>query len=84
MPRLRGWVLFFVALHDLGKIDIRFQLKAPDTLAVVWRPLKKGRDHEPQRSDGMVALGKLASRCDRTSRRLLPAGDGGADWARSR
>jgi CRISPR-associated endonuclease/helicase Cas3 len=46
IPRLRGWVLFFVALHDLGKFDIRFQLKAPDTLAVVWQRLNKGRDHE--------------------------------------
>jgi CRISPR-associated endonuclease/helicase Cas3 len=24
----KAWVLFFVALHDLGKLDIRFQLKA--------------------------------------------------------
>lgn len=28
-----AWVLFFLALHDLGKIDIRFQLKAPEVLA---------------------------------------------------
>lgn len=27
--QLRAWVLFFVALHDLGKFDLRFQLKAP-------------------------------------------------------
>lgn len=25
---VRAWVLFFVALHDLGKLDFRFQLKA--------------------------------------------------------
>lgn len=25
---IRAWVLFFVALHDLGKLDFRFQLKA--------------------------------------------------------
>lgn len=31
----RAWVLFFIALHDLGKIDLRFQLKAPE----VWRRL---------------------------------------------
>ncbi|MCG8524887.1 MAG: CRISPR-associated endonuclease Cas3'', partial [Opitutales bacterium] len=24
----RAWVLFFIALHDYGKFDIRFQLKA--------------------------------------------------------
>ncbi|WP_448217709.1 CRISPR-associated helicase/endonuclease Cas3 [Endozoicomonas sp. 2B-B] len=29
----RAWLLFFIALHDLGKFDIRFQLKAKD----VWR-----------------------------------------------
>jgi CRISPR-associated endonuclease/helicase Cas3 len=28
----RAWVLFFLALHDLGKFDIRFQLKARDAL----------------------------------------------------
>ncbi len=26
-----SWVLFFVALHDLGKLDIRFQWKAKET-----------------------------------------------------
>lgn len=45
MLRLRAWVLFFVALHDLGKFDLRFQLKAPDALAAAWRRLDKGRDH---------------------------------------
>ena len=28
----RAWVLFFLALHDLGKFDIRFQLKARNAL----------------------------------------------------
>ena len=28
--KTRAWLLFFVALHDYGKFDIRFQLKAPD------------------------------------------------------
>ncbi|GAB2889238.1 CRISPR-associated helicase/endonuclease Cas3 [Paralcaligenes ginsengisoli] len=31
-PVLRAWVLFFIALHDLGKLDIRFQMKAPGAL----------------------------------------------------
>lgn len=44
--RLRAWVLFFIALHDLGKADIRFQLKAPDALAAAWRVILKGVDHE--------------------------------------
>lgn len=43
---LRAWVLFFVALHDLGKSDIRFQLKALDALTAAWRAIVKGIDHE--------------------------------------
>jgi CRISPR-associated endonuclease/helicase Cas3 len=35
--QLRAWVTFFVALHDLGKFDLRFQLKAPEALAATWR-----------------------------------------------
>ena len=42
--QLRSWVAFFVALHDIGKFDIRFQLKAPGALASAWRPLTK-EDH---------------------------------------
>lgn len=30
--RAKPWVMFFVALHDLGKLDIRFQCKAPYVL----------------------------------------------------
>ncbi len=41
---LRAWVLFFVALHDLGKFDLRFQLKAPEALALAWRSLQM-QDH---------------------------------------
>lgn len=26
----KAWVLFFIALHDLGKLDIRFQMKAKE------------------------------------------------------
>ncbi|MDM8564180.1 CRISPR-associated endonuclease Cas3'' [Candidatus Halobeggiatoa sp. HSG11] len=26
--QLRAWLLFFIALHDLGKFDVRFQLKS--------------------------------------------------------
>jgi CRISPR-associated endonuclease/helicase Cas3 len=42
--KLRAWILFFTALHDLGKFDVRFQLKAPNALAAAWRPLGK-EDH---------------------------------------
>ncbi|MBI3285665.1 MAG: CRISPR-associated helicase/endonuclease Cas3 [Burkholderiales bacterium] len=31
-PILKAWVLFFIALHDLGKLDVRFQMKAPSVL----------------------------------------------------
>lgn len=47
---LRAWVTFFVALHDLGKFDVRFQLKAPDALAAAWRPLGT-RDHGLSKKD---------------------------------
>lgn len=42
--KLRAWVQFFVALHDLGKFDLRFQLKAPAAVAEAWRPFDKN-DH---------------------------------------
>jgi len=42
---LRAWVLFFVALHDLGKFDIRFQLKAPRALEHAWRIVERKREH---------------------------------------
>lgn len=45
MPSLRAWMLLLVALHDLGKFDLRFQLKAPEAVAAAWRRLEKGRDH---------------------------------------
>ena len=48
---LRAWVLFFVAMHDLGKFDIRFQLKAPAALAAAWRTVEKARDHAIQDRD---------------------------------
>ena len=38
-------MLFFIALHDLGKADIRFQLKAPEALTSAWREVVKDRDH---------------------------------------
>ena len=48
--QLRAWILFFTALHDLGKFDVRFQLKAPDALAAAWRPLGK-KDQDVSKSD---------------------------------
>ncbi len=37
--KLRAWLLFCVALHDIGKIDVRFQLKAPDAMRLAWPEL---------------------------------------------
>ena len=37
--KLRAWVLFYIAMHDLGKFDLRFQLKAPEALAAAWQEL---------------------------------------------
>lgn len=53
--RLRAWVLFFIALHDLGKFDLRFQLKAFEVLFKVlgddvphaWREIQSGSDGSP-------------------------------------
>lgn len=31
-----AWVVFFAALHDLGKFDVRFQLKSQDVALHLW------------------------------------------------
>ena len=33
---LRAWVLFFVALHDIGKVHALFLVKAPQAAAAAW------------------------------------------------
>ncbi len=35
--KILAWLMFFVALHDLGKFDVRFQLKARDIALHLWR-----------------------------------------------
>jgi len=37
--QLRAWVLFFTALHDIGKFDVRFQMKSKETLPECWPEL---------------------------------------------
>lgn len=37
-PQLKAWILFFISLHDYGKLDIRFQCKVPG----VWKRLQVG------------------------------------------
>lgn len=39
IAQLRAWILFFVALHDIGKLDVRFQLKALALLQKLWSGL---------------------------------------------
>lgn len=51
VTKIRAWVLFFVALHDLGKADIRFQLKAPSALALAYRDIKEDVDHNVSLKD---------------------------------
>ena len=38
----KALMLFFVALHDLGKLDIRFQLKASGVLSACWPEYTEG------------------------------------------
>jgi CRISPR-associated endonuclease/helicase Cas3 len=35
--QIRAWILFFIALHDIGKFDLRFQRKVKN----IWRHLQK-------------------------------------------
>ncbi|AYH45834.1 CRISPR-associated helicase/endonuclease Cas3 [Azoarcus sp. DN11] len=48
-PQLRAWIFFFVALHDLGKFDVRFQMKSAEALAAL-RPEWHAKDL-PYRAD---------------------------------
>jgi len=36
-----SWVMFFITLHDLGKFDVRFQLKAPNMADKLWSEFKQ-------------------------------------------
>lgn len=38
----KAWLLFFIALHDYGKLDIRFQLKAPRVVEAVYPEFNPG------------------------------------------
>jgi CRISPR-associated endonuclease/helicase Cas3 len=39
MARFKAWLLFFVAVHDLGKFDVRFQRKAWPVTEILWPEL---------------------------------------------
>jgi CRISPR-associated endonuclease/helicase Cas3 len=58
---LRAWVLFFVSLHDLGKLHALFQILAPNALAECWPDLTaekvfKQTDRFDHGLDGLVAV----------------------------
>jgi CRISPR-associated endonuclease/helicase Cas3 len=48
MARLKAWVLFFIALHDLGKFDVRFQRKAWAVTEVLWPELARISANTPE------------------------------------
>lgn len=42
----RAWVIFFCALHDLGKFDVRFQLKARVVAVALWSGFSEARGED--------------------------------------
>lgn len=60
---LQPWLLFFVALHDLGKFDVRFQMKAMSALGTLnpqWTssdlPLQGDADRYDHGQEGLFWL----------------------------
>jgi CRISPR-associated endonuclease/helicase Cas3 len=82
-PAVRAWLLFFIAIHDFGKLDVRFQLKDKD-LAIRLNPLFGQADHRQSRGfvHGDAGLAWYLKECG-------PFGFAGeayyqaADWARA-
>ncbi|MDD4996831.1 MAG: CRISPR-associated helicase/endonuclease Cas3 [Syntrophales bacterium] len=53
-----AWMLFFVAIHDLGKLDVRYQLKSEDAHNAFWPELNPGDViYEGQYDHGRGGLG---------------------------
>ena len=50
LEQLRAWVLFFVALHDYGKFDVRFQLRVKPVWQMIY-PDAGGYDTLPSVQD---------------------------------
>lgn len=70
----RAWVLFFTALHDLGKFDIRFQLKAIAALIALRPTFDLTRaDPEPGFNHGQAAVYWF-------KRDMAPRGFGTTHW----
>jgi len=43
--QVRAWLLFFIALHDYGKLDVRFQRKSKETMQTVWPEFDAARTY---------------------------------------
>ncbi|MEE8583995.1 MAG: CRISPR-associated helicase/endonuclease Cas3, partial [Acidobacteriota bacterium] len=65
-PLIRAWILFFVTLHDLGKWDVRFQLKAAE-IATSILPLFSQADRGDSRgfNHGTAGLAWFVHEIDR-------------------
>jgi len=67
----KAWVLFFIALHDLGKFDLRFQLKAKDAFHQLYGSLQHGLSENQWLDYDQTCCSKAVSMCCwRMTRRL--------------
>ncbi|SFE83863.1 CRISPR-associated helicase/endonuclease Cas3 [Nitrosomonas sp. Nm166] len=51
--KCRAWILFFIAMHDYGKMDLRFQRKAPH----VWKGINNELNLIPDTLNGLDIKG---------------------------
>jgi len=56
-----AWLMFFISLHDLGKLDIRFQMKSPETIQQlqpeIFSSIKAKYDSKTQYDHGSNGYG---------------------------
>lgn len=56
-----AWLMFFISLHDLGKLDIRFQMKSPDSIdklqTKIYSSIKAKYDPKTQYDHGSNGYG---------------------------
>lgn len=59
--RTYAWLMFFISLHDLGKLDIRFQMKSPETIGQlqpeIYSSIKAKYVHKLQYDHGSNGYG---------------------------
>jgi len=76
--KTRAWTLFFIALHDLGKLDIRFQGKAPALAAGLHPVFAEGNYiREPRFDHGAAGYHWFT----RETQEYGLAARGARDWA---